>query len=95
MSTEPVAPTIDVTALIELASAQAGWDTSLTGRGLLSAEQTSKVLCGLSQQVDKSVVTAIVLLVSAHYYMPELHRRIGVEYAKRFDSGFSKTRRRV
>ena len=76
VSTEPVAPTIDVTALIERASAQAGWDTSLTGRGLLSAEQTSKVLCGLSQQVDKSVVTAFASLVSVHCFMPILQRRI-------------------
>ena len=77
VSTEPVAPTIDVTALIERASAQAGWDTSLTGRGLLSAEQTSKVLCGLSQQVDKLVVTAFASPISVHYCMPMLHRRIG------------------
>ena len=74
VSTEPVAPTIDVTALIERASAQAGWDTSLTGRGLLSAEQTSKVLCGLSQQVDKSVVTAFAFHFTTKITSKVLHK---------------------
>ncbi len=52
---EPVAPTIDVPALIRQSAAEVGLEQALTGSGggVLTAEQTSKVLCGLAQEVDR------------------------------------------
>lgn len=50
---EPVAPTINVTKLIQQSSIEGGWDSPLSSGGVLSTEQTSKVLCGLSQEVDR------------------------------------------
>ena len=51
----PVAPTINVPELIQQSSQEAGWDNAVTGGGVLSAAQASKVLCGLSQEVDRYV----------------------------------------
>jgi len=53
VSTEPVAPTINVSQLIHQSRIDAGWDSSIIGGGVLNASQASKVLCGLSQEVDK------------------------------------------
>lgn len=49
----PVAPSINVPELIHMSSLEAGWDNSVSGGGVLSAAQASKVLCGLSQEVDR------------------------------------------
>lgn len=50
---EPVVPSINVKEIIKQSSIEAGWDTSLAGGGVLTATQTSKALCGLSQEVDR------------------------------------------
>ena len=50
---EPVAPDINVTALIKQANVKSDWDAARTGGEVLPAVQTPKVLCGLSQQVDR------------------------------------------
>ena len=52
----PVAPRINVAALIEQSSLESGWDNSLEAGGVLTHGQASKALCGLSQEVDRSVV---------------------------------------
>lgn len=49
----PVAPTISVHELTRLSSVEAGWDSAISGGGVLSASQASKALCGLSQEVDR------------------------------------------
>ncbi|XP_035825340.1 brefeldin A-inhibited guanine nucleotide-exchange protein 3 [Aplysia californica] len=48
----PVAPRINVAALIEQSSLESGWDNSLEAGGVLTFAQASKALCGLSQEVD-------------------------------------------
>ena len=52
----PVVPTIDVTELIKQSSVEAGWDSPMLGGGVLSSSHTSHILCGLSQEVDRSVL---------------------------------------
>lgn len=49
---EPVAPSINVTELLSQSKGD-GWDSARSGREVLSAPQAAKVLCGLSQQVDR------------------------------------------
>ena len=53
VSAVPVAPSINVPELIKQSSIESGWDRSMLGGGVMNAGQTSKVLCGLSQQVDR------------------------------------------
>ncbi|XP_064617857.1 brefeldin A-inhibited guanine nucleotide-exchange protein 3-like [Liolophura sinensis] len=55
MQTVPVAvaPRINVPELIKQSGIEAGWDSALSGGGVLSASQTAKALCGLSQEVDR------------------------------------------
>ncbi|BFZ24689.1 hypothetical protein BsWGS_27727 [Bradybaena similaris] len=48
----PVAPRINVPALIQQSGLESGWDNSLAAGGVLTFAQASKVLCGLSQEVD-------------------------------------------
>lgn len=50
----PVAPRINVAELIRQSSMESGWETSLTGGGVLTPAQAAKALCGLSQSVDRS-----------------------------------------
>ena len=50
---EPVAPQISVGDVIQQSAEEAGWDSAITGGVLLAPGQTAKVLCGLSQQVDR------------------------------------------
>ncbi len=50
---EPVAPTININEIIKQSSVEAGWDSAISGGGVLSSMQASKVLCGLSQEVDR------------------------------------------
>ena len=52
-SVEPIAPSINVADLINKSRSEAGWDSAMIGREVLSANQAAKVLCGLSQQVDR------------------------------------------
>ncbi|XP_053398071.1 brefeldin A-inhibited guanine nucleotide-exchange protein 3-like [Mercenaria mercenaria] len=49
----PVAPRINVPALIRQSSIESGWDRSISGGGMLNSVQASQALCGLSQQVDR------------------------------------------
>ena len=49
---EPVAPTINVPELIRQSSVEIGLDLAISGGGVLTSDQTSKVLCGLAQEVD-------------------------------------------
>ena len=42
-----------VSQYIDSICAQAGWDNSLTGRIVLTSQQTSQVLCMLTLQVDR------------------------------------------
>ncbi|KAK6986607.1 brefeldin A-inhibited guanine nucleotide-exchange protein 3-like isoform X1 [Biomphalaria glabrata] len=48
----PVAPRINVPALIQQSGLESGWDNSLAAGGVLTFAQASKALCGLSQEVD-------------------------------------------
>ncbi|XP_059166369.1 brefeldin A-inhibited guanine nucleotide-exchange protein 3-like isoform X2 [Physella acuta] len=48
----PVAPRINVPALIQQSGLESGWDNSLAAGGVLTFSQASKALCGLSQEVD-------------------------------------------
>ncbi|KAK7480747.1 hypothetical protein BaRGS_00028008 [Batillaria attramentaria] len=48
----PVAPRINVAELISQSSMESGWETSLTGGGVLTPTQAARALCGLSQEVD-------------------------------------------
>ncbi|ESO87248.1 hypothetical protein LOTGIDRAFT_229359 [Lottia gigantea] len=48
----PIAPHINVLELIRQSSIESGWDSSLTGGGVLTHAQATKALCGLSQEVD-------------------------------------------
>ncbi|KAK7108439.1 hypothetical protein V1264_016181 [Littorina saxatilis] len=48
----PVAPRINVAELIRQSCIECGWDTSLTGGGVLTPQQAARALCGLSQEVD-------------------------------------------
>ena len=50
---EPVAPQINVADLIRQSHIESGWDGAIAAGGVLSPAQASKVLCGLSQQVDR------------------------------------------
>ena len=50
----PVAPRINVAELIRQSGIECGWDTSLTGGGVLTPQQAARALCGLSQEVDRS-----------------------------------------
>ncbi|GFS27280.1 brefeldin A-inhibited guanine nucleotide-exchange protein 3-like [Elysia marginata] len=52
MAAVPVAPRINVPALIQQSSLESGWDNSLAAGGVLTFAQASKALCGLSQEVD-------------------------------------------
>lgn len=54
-SVVPVAPRINITELIRQSAIESGWERSLTGGGVLNAAQSSQALCGLSQEVDRSV----------------------------------------
>ncbi|XP_029652523.1 brefeldin A-inhibited guanine nucleotide-exchange protein 3 isoform X1 [Octopus sinensis] len=49
----PVAPTISVHELTRLSKVEAGWESALSGGGVLSASHAAKALCGLSQEVDR------------------------------------------
>ena len=49
----PVAPRINVPELIRQSGIECGWDTSLTGGGVLTPQQAARALCGLSQEVDR------------------------------------------
>ncbi|XP_061176274.1 brefeldin A-inhibited guanine nucleotide-exchange protein 3-like [Saccostrea echinata] len=49
----PVAPRINITELIRQSGIESGWERSITGGGVLNAAQSSKALCGLSQEVDR------------------------------------------
>ncbi|XP_060566710.1 brefeldin A-inhibited guanine nucleotide-exchange protein 3-like isoform X2 [Ruditapes philippinarum] len=49
----PVAPRINVPALIRQSCIESGWDRSISGGGMLNSVQASQALCGLSQQVDR------------------------------------------
>lgn len=49
----PVAPRINVPALIQQSGLESGWDNSLAAGGVLTFSQASKALCGLSQEVDR------------------------------------------
>ncbi|XP_071113726.1 brefeldin A-inhibited guanine nucleotide-exchange protein 3-like [Haliotis cracherodii] len=49
----PVAPRINVAELIRQSSVESGWDSALSGGGVLTPAQASKALCGLSQEVDR------------------------------------------
>ena len=54
LPTDYVTPTVNVTELINKGNKSGpAWDSALAGKMLLSADQTSKVICALSQQVDK------------------------------------------
>ncbi|KAL8575366.1 hypothetical protein ACOMHN_048659 [Nucella lapillus] len=48
----PVAPRISVGELIRQSGMECGWDTSLTGGGVLTPQHAARALCGLSQEVD-------------------------------------------
>ncbi|CAG5120591.1 unnamed protein product, partial [Candidula unifasciata] len=48
----PVTPRINVPTLIQQSGLESGWDNSLAAGGVLTFAQASKVLCGLSQEVD-------------------------------------------
>lgn len=50
---EHVTPEINVSELVQQSSADAGWDSSFSSGGVLTTDATSKVLCGLSQAVDR------------------------------------------
>ena len=50
---QPMVPTIDVPKLIRQSSEEAGWDSPMAAGGMLTHSQASKVLCGLSQEVDR------------------------------------------
>ncbi len=50
---QPMVPTIDVPKLIKQSSEEAGWDSPMAAGGMLTHSQASKVLCGLSQEVDR------------------------------------------
>ena len=60
LASEPVAPTINVRELIHQSSKEAGWDSTVVGGGVLSPAQASKVLCGLSQEVDRYVTSSLL-----------------------------------
>lgn len=64
LSAEPVAPTINVRELIRQSSAEAGWDSTIAGGGVLSASHSAKVLCGLSQEVDRLECQRIIIFFS-------------------------------
>ena len=51
MPSVPVAPSINVPELIRQSNLDGS--TNIIGGGVLNAAQGSKVLCGLSQQVDR------------------------------------------
>ena len=53
MSPQPVTPTMGVPELIRQSHVDAGWDSSIAVGGVLTPAVTSKVLCRLSQQVDR------------------------------------------
>ena len=53
VSPEPVVPAINVSQLINQSRIDAGWDSSIIGGGVLNSSQASKVLCALSQEVDR------------------------------------------
>ena len=46
-------PAMSVTMLIQESSAESSWDNQLVGGGVLTAAQSSKVLCRLSYDVDR------------------------------------------
>ena len=50
----PVAPSINVHEFVKQSSVKSGWDRSMLGGGVLTPAQASQVLCGLSQEVDRS-----------------------------------------
>jgi hypothetical protein len=47
-------PAVTVAKLIQESSTEMGWDNAVVGGGVLSATQSSKVLCRLSHEVDRS-----------------------------------------
>ncbi|KAI0235880.1 Brefeldin A-inhibited guanine nucleotide-exchange protein 3 [Lamellibrachia satsuma] len=53
MSPQPVTPIVGVPELIQQSHIDAGWDSSIVAGGVLTPAVTSKVLCRLSQQVDR------------------------------------------
>ncbi|CAH1799775.1 unnamed protein product [Owenia fusiformis] len=53
MPNEALAPDVNVHNLITESAVEGGWDSALSGGGVLSKKQTSKVLMGLTQQVDR------------------------------------------
>lgn len=55
----PVAPRINVSNLIRQSGIESGWDRAKTGGGELNSVQASQALCGLSQEVDRSVAHSI------------------------------------
>ena len=50
---EPVAPVINISQLVHQSRIDSGWESSAASGGVLNASQASKVLCGLSLEVDK------------------------------------------
>ena len=46
-------PPVSVHQLIQQSSAEAGWDNTVVGGGVLSSTQASKVLCRLAHEVDR------------------------------------------
>jgi hypothetical protein len=44
---------VTVAKLIQESSTELGWDSAFVGGGLLSATQSSKVLCRLCHEVDR------------------------------------------
>jgi len=53
VSTEPHVPPVSVQQLVQQSSAEAGWDNTVVGGGVLSTTQASKVLCRLAHEVDR------------------------------------------
>jgi len=52
-SAEPHVPPVSVQQLIQQSSAEAGWDNTVVGGGLLSSSQASKVMSRLAHEVDR------------------------------------------
>ena len=53
VSSEPVAPSINVAEFIRESSEESGWDAANMKSEVLPLSHAAKVLCGLSQEVDR------------------------------------------
>ena len=58
---EPVAPSLSMAEVLQQCKLESGWDVDVTGGGILKPDQASKVISGLSQEVDRSASASDML----------------------------------